>query len=258
MTSITRKVPRLVPEAAETDDQLEQLRKDVRTFLREQIEAGTFQPGIDTWLTGWDEEFSRTLAEHGWIGITIPTDFGGYGGTHTERFVDTEVLLAAGAPVAAHWIADRQIAPSILAFGTTKQKEQFLPAIARAECFFGIGMSEPESGSDLASVRTKATRTDGGWLVSGAKLWTSGAHRADAFIVLARTAPREPERRHDGLSQFIVNLRDKGVEVRPVISMTGDHHFNEVWMDEVFVPDDMVLGQIGDEIGRASCRERGG
>lgn len=237
---------RLVPRSAQNRGRHDGLRAEVRAFLRHQLDSGVFAPGVDTWLTGWDPEFSRVLAERGWVGMTVPTEFGGHGRSHVERFVVTEELLAAGAPVAAHWIADRQIAPSLLKYGTKPQKKRFLPAISRAECFFGIGMSEPESGSDLASVRTSAVETEGGWLVSGTKLWTSGAHRADFFFALARTSPRDPQRRHDGLSQFIVDLRADGVEIRPIISTTGQHHFNEVQMEEVFVPADMVLGNIGE------------
>lgn len=147
--------------------------------------------------------------------------------------------------MAAHWIADRQIVPSLLKYGTETQKRKFLPAIARGECFFAIGMSEPDSGSDLASVATKAVRVDGGWSITGAKVWTSGAHRADAFICLARTAPVDPAHRHDGLSQFLVDLRAPGVDIRPIISMNRAHHFNEVVLDGVFVADDMVFGTIG-------------
>jgi len=132
-----------------------------------------------------------------------------------------------------------------LKYGTELQRRRFLPAIARGECFFGIGMSEPDSGSDLASVRSRAAKVDGGWQIDGAKVWTSGAHRADAFICLVRTAPQDPDHRHDGLSQFIVDLRAPGVTVRPIYSMNGGHHFNEVILDAVFVPDDMVFGEIG-------------
>lgn len=162
-----------------------------------------------------------------------------------HRFVVTEELLAAGVPVAAHWIADRQIVPSLLKYGTERQKQEFLPRIAAGQCFFGIGMSEPDSGSDLASVRTRAVQVEGGWRLTGTKVWTSGAHRAHAFIVLARTAPVDPAHRHAGLSQFIVRFDGPGVEVRPIISMNGGHHFNEVILDDAFVPDDMVFGQIG-------------
>ncbi|CDO19897.1 Fis family transcriptional regulator [Mycolicibacterium mageritense DSM 44476 = CIP 104973] len=237
---------RLVPAVAGDPHALDELRLQVRRFVAEEQSAGRVGRYADSWLTGWDEDFSRALAARGWIGMTVPVEYGGHGRSHQERFVVTEELLAAGAPVGAHWIADRQIVPSLLKYGTEVQKRKFLPAIAKGECYFGIGMSEPDSGSDLASVRTKAEQVDGGWHVSGAKVWTSGAHLAHAFICLARTAPVDPAHRHDGLSQFIVDLRAPGVDIRPIVSMNGKHHFNEVILDGVFVPDDMVFGAVGD------------
>ncbi|WP_345344919.1 acyl-CoA dehydrogenase family protein [Rhodococcus olei] len=236
----------LVPSASAPDPATAALRAQVREFLRQQIEAGAFTPGVDTWLTRWDPDFTRALAERGWVGMTIPVEYGGHGRTFMERFVVTEELLAVGAPVAAQWVADRQAAPSLLRYGTEQQKRRFLPGIARGEICWAIGMSEPESGSDLASVRTRAVRVDGGWSITGTKLWTSGAHHADAFFALARTAPLDPAHRHDGLSQFIVLLDSPGVTIRPILSMSGDHHFNEVQLEDVFVPDDLVLGTIGD------------
>ncbi len=237
--------PRLVPPAAVAPAATVTLRQEVRQFLAEQLNAGAFTPSVDAWLTGWDEKFTAALAARGWLGMTVPVDYGGHGRTFLERFAVTEELLAAGAPVAAHWIADRQIVPSLLKYGTQAQKSKFLPRIVRGECFFGIGMSEPDSGSDLASVRTRATRVDGGWSLTGTKVWTSGAHLAHAFIALARTAPVDPAHRHAGLSQFIVDLRGPGVEIRPIVSMNGAHHFNEVVLDSAFVPDAMVFGEIG-------------
>lgn len=236
---------RLVPPVTPEPPDLAALRTRVRDFLREQIARGVLTPGVDTWLTRWDEDFTRALAAQGWVGMTIPTEYGGHGRTFLHRFVVTEELLAVGAPVAAHWVADRQIAPTLLRFGTEAQKRRFLPAIVRGECYFGIGMSEPDSGSDLASVRTRAVRVDGGWRLTGTKVWTSGAHRAHAFFALARSAPLDTADRHAGLSQFIVDLRGPGVTIRPITSMNGAHHFNEVFLDDVFVPDDMVLGEIG-------------
>jgi hypothetical protein len=242
MTSTER---RSVPPALTNPHELDDLRAEVRAFLSEEEAAGAISREVDTWLTGWDEEFTSALADRGWLGMTVPHAYGGHGRSFGERFAVTEELLAAGAPVAAHWIADRQIVPSLLKYGTEHQKQTFLPKIARGECFFGIGMSEPDSGSDLASVRTKATRAEGGWSISGTKVWTSGAHHAHAFICLARTAPLDPAHRHDGLSQFIVDLRGPGVDIRPIVSMDGRHHFNEVILDATFVPDDMVFGTIG-------------
>jgi alkylation response protein AidB-like acyl-CoA dehydrogenase len=221
------------------------LRDEVRRFLAEQLAAGSFTPSADAWLSSWDEEFTAALAERGWLGMTVPTDYGGHGRSFTERFIVTEELLAAGAPVAAHWIADRQIVPSLLKYGTEFQKTEFLPKIARGECFFGIGMSEPDSGSDLASVRTRAERVDGGWTLTGTKVWTSGAHLAHAFIALVRTEPADPAHRHAGLSQFIVDLGGPGVEIRPIVSMNDGHHFNEVILDGAFVSDAMVFGTLG-------------
>ncbi|MDX1893116.1 acyl-CoA dehydrogenase family protein [Mycolicibacterium sp. 050158] len=235
---------RLVPPAA-ADTTADGLRTEVRAFLAEQLAVGAFTPSVDSWLCGWDEAFTATLARRGWLGMTVPQRYGGHGRTFGERFVVTEELLAAGAPVAAHWISDRQIVPSLLKYGTEEQKSHFLPQIVAGECFFAIGMSEPDSGSDLASVRTRAVPFDGGWSLTGTKVWTSGAHLAHAFIVLARTAPADPAHRHDGLSQFIVDLRSPGVEVRPIVSMNGQHHFNEVVLDDVFIPDERVFGQIG-------------
>lgn len=236
---------RLVPPAGAPDPALAQLRAEVRAFLKEQIDAGVFTPGIDTWLTQWNGDFTRALAAKGWLGMTIPTEYGGHGRTFMERFVVTEELLAVGAPVAAQWVADRQAAPSLLKYGTEEQKKRFLPGIAAGEICWAIGMSEPESGSDLASVKTRAVQVDGGWNITGTKLWTSGAHHADAFFGLARSAPLDPAHRHDGLSQFIVLLDSPGVTIRPILSMSGDHHFNEVILDEVFVPDNLVMGSIG-------------
>ncbi|UXA16410.1 acyl-CoA dehydrogenase family protein [Mycobacterium sp. SMC-4] len=239
-------LPRLVPRSGIEPSSAGVLRREVRGFLAAQLAAGVFQPAVDAWLTGWDEEFTAALAARGWLGMTVPPEYGGHGRSFLERFVVTEELLAAGAPVAAHWIADRQIVPSLLKYGTEQQKSRFLPAIVAGRCFFGIGMSEPDSGSDLASVRTRAERVEGGWALTGTKVWTSGAHRAHAFIALARTAPPDPAHRHAGLSQFIVDLRGPGVQIRPIESMNGAHHFNEVILDGAFVPDDMVFGEIGD------------
>lgn len=239
-------VPRLIPHAEVEAPHLAELRAEVREFLAEQLPAGTFTPTVDNWLSGWDAEFSQALAARGWVGMTIPTEYGGHGRSFEERFVVTEELLAVGAPVAAHWIADRQMAPSILRHGTEAAKQKYVPTIARGECYFAIGMSEPDSGSDLASVRTRATKVDGGWKISGNKVWTSGAHEAHAMIALTRSAPLDTANRHAGLSQFIIDFDQPGVDVRPIVSMHGEHHFNEIFLDEVFVADDMVVGEVGE------------
>jgi alkylation response protein AidB-like acyl-CoA dehydrogenase len=220
------------------------LREDVRRFLRDELAKQGFTPGVDGWLTGWSEQFSRSLAERGWVGMTIPREYGGHGRSHFERFVVTEELLVAGAPVAAHWIADRQVAPSLVRFGSEEQKNVLLPAIAAGRCTFAIGMSEPDAGSDLASVRTRALPADGGWRINGTKVWTSGAHHADKILVLARTSGSHTDR-HQGLSQIIVDLKAPGVSVLPIESLDGSHHFNEVVFSDCYVPATDLLGTEG-------------
>jgi hypothetical protein len=224
-----------------TSEELE-LQAEVRSFLELELPRGTFRPGLGM-AAPRDRGFSRKLAERGWIGMTLPARYGGHDRTAVDRFVVTEELLRWGAPVGHHWIADRQTGPVISRFGSEEQRQRFLPQICRGEISFAIGMSEPEAGSDLAAVRTRARKTDGGWVISGTKVWTSGAHESDWFVVLCRTS--EEEDRHGGLSQLIVDLRSDGVTISPIPFLTGAHDFNEVVLDEVFVPDELVLGRIG-------------
>jgi alkylation response protein AidB-like acyl-CoA dehydrogenase len=176
--------------------------------------------------------------------MTWPRRYGGQERSYLERFVVTEEMLAAAAPCAAHWFGDRQTGPSLLRYGSEHLKQKYLPAIARGACSFALGMSEPNSGSDLASVKTRAERVAGGWRVTGQKVWTSWAHKAHAFFVLCRTSP-DTGNRHEGLSQLIVELDAPGITVRPLRFMNGLHRFNEVFLDNVFVPDDRVVGEIG-------------
>ncbi|MBF6451158.1 acyl-CoA dehydrogenase family protein [Nocardia elegans] len=233
---------------ASADDkaQLQQLRQEVRAFLRAQLDAGSFAPAPDNWMSGFDPAFSAELGRRGWLGMTMPERYGGHGRSLLERFVVTEELLAHGAPVAAHWIADRQMAPGILANGTEEQKQRYLPGIASGELFFAIGMSEPDAGSDLAAVRTKAiAETDGSWTISGTKVWTTGAHVAHAMVLLARTDGDHGDR-HTGLSQLVVDLDHPDIEVRPLKSIDGGQHFNEVVFHDARVGPDALLGRRGE------------
>ncbi|MFI6051556.1 acyl-CoA dehydrogenase family protein [Streptomyces violascens] len=230
--------------AVQLPSESRQLRQEVRDFLHAERAAGTVLGRPDSWLTGWDPAFTRRLAARGWVGMALPRQYGGGGRGNLERYVVIEELLAAGAPVSAHWVADRQAGPSILRHGTEEQRRRFLPRIAAGECFFSIGMSERDSGSDLASVRTRAERTDSGWRLTGTKMWTGGAHVNDYAIVLARTD--ESDDRHAGLSQFIVDLRDPHVRVEPIRLLSGEHTFNYLHMEGVEVADDALLGRPGD------------
>ena len=220
------------------------LRVEVREFLHAELAAETFVPACDSWMSGFDPEFSARLGARGLLGVAIPADFGGRGLGAIERVVVAEELLAQGAPVAAHWIADRQMAPSLLANGSEEQKWRYLPGIASGTVFFAIGMSEPEAGSDLAAVRTRATEVAGGWQLDGTKLWTTGAHLAHAMIVLART-DGDPSSRHSGLSQFVVDLPHPDIEIRPIRSIDGAAHFNEVIFHGARVESSALLGARG-------------
>jgi len=232
--------------APDIDESVDRLRKDVRNFLQEEIRGGGFQPVTDCWCSGIDPEFSRKLGQKGWLGVTWPKQYGGRELSALHRYVITEELLVAGAPVHAHWIADRQSGPLILATGTEEMKRTLLPRIAAGECFVALGLSEPESGSDLASVRTRAHRVEGGWKITGTKLWSSGAQICQYMTVLARTSERDDKNRHDGLSQFLVPLDSPGVTVRGIRDMSGVEHFNESHFEQVFVPEDAVLGAVGE------------
>jgi alkylation response protein AidB-like acyl-CoA dehydrogenase len=218
------------------------LQQEVRAFLDETLGPG-HRPGLGI-AAPHDPEFSRTLAARGWVGMAVPEEYGGHNRSAVERFIVTEELMAAGAPIGAHYVADRQTAPTILRFGTEAQRRRFLPAIVAGTCYFSLGMSEPDAGSDLASVRTVARREPGGWRLTGTKVWTSNAHLNQYMVVLCRSSPAGDDR-HAGLSQVIIDLTGPGVSVRPLPYVDGSHHFNEVVLDSVRVNDDMVLGEPG-------------
>lgn len=225
--------------------ELAELRCCARDFLaRDRAEYG-WAPSVDAWLSLWDEGFSARLGAAGLLGLSIPVQYGGRGLGHLHRYVVNEELLLHGAPVAAHWFADRQVAPALMAYGSEQQQQTLLPEIAAGRLYCAIGMSEDGAGSDLAAAATRATRTDGGWLLNGRKLWTSGAHRAHVIVALARTSPLDPARRHTGFSQFLVDPSAAGITVSPIRQMSGEHHFNEVVFTDVFVTDTDVLGAIG-------------
>ncbi|MDB5686001.1 MAG: acyl-CoA dehydrogenase, partial [Rhizorhabdus sp.] len=220
------------------------LREEVRAFLAEQLGDYPARMRARSW-NGFDAGFSRAVGARGWIGMTWPKRYGGHERSALDRYVVTEEMLAAGAPVGGHWIADRQSGPLLLKQGSEAQKAAILPKVAAGECFFCIGMSEPGSGSDLAAVRTRAVAVEGGFRISGTKTWTTNAHNAHYMIMFCRTDEGHSER-HRGMSQLLIDLRTPGITISPVIDMLGAHHFNEVNFDEVFVGADALIGQRGD------------
>lgn len=219
------------------------LREEVRTFLAKHKHFLTNHSVIDPWFA-CVPEFSRLLGAQGWIGMTFPRKYGGAERSYLERYVVIEELLAAGAPVGAHWFADRQVGPLLLRFGTEEQKKFFIPRIVYGECYFSIGMSEPDSGSDLASIRTKGKRVEGGWQINGQKTWTSFAQNSRYMVLLCKTTASS-EDRHEGMSQFIVDLESEGVTRRPITNLAGEDHFYEVFLEDVFVPEFRLLGTEG-------------
>ncbi|HEY1829507.1 MAG TPA: acyl-CoA dehydrogenase family protein [Acidimicrobiales bacterium] len=232
-------------EATELTDGERTLQLEVQAFLETELGQASVQPGLG-FNSARDPEFSRRLAARGWVGMALPRAYGGHDRSAVDRFVVVEELLRWGAPIGHHWVADRQIGPQIARYGTETQKQRFLPGICGGELSFSIGMSEPDSGSDLASLATRATRVNGGWAISGTKVWTTGAHLHDWIVVLCRTTPREEVAdRHAGLSQMLVDLKTPGVQAQPIPFIDGTADFCEVVFDEAFVPDDLVLGEIG-------------
>ncbi|MGY8527497.1 acyl-CoA dehydrogenase family protein [Paracidovorax citrulli] len=235
---------KLVIQPAAPDGDLAPLRQQVREFLARTIPDRPAPLRAKSW-SGYDPAFSRALGEQGWIGMTWPKAYGGGERSMLERYVVLEELLAAGAPVGGHWVAERQSGPLLMRYADPEVAQEIVPRICKGELRFCIGMSEPDSGSDLASIRTRADRVEGGWVVNGTKLWTSNAHHSQYMIALVRT-DRTADDKHKGLSQFLIDMRSKGLQVRPIRNLAGDEGFNEVVFDNVFVPARMLIGTEGE------------
>lgn len=221
----------------------EALRIPVREFLAQAMRSVPAHVRAKSW-SGYDSNFSRELGRKGWLGLTLPKEYGGGGRSPYARYVMVEEFLNFGAPVGSHWIADRQSAPLILKYGTEAQKRFYIPPICRGESFFCIGMSEPNAGSDLASVKARASRADKGWVLNGQKIWTTNAHNCNYMIALVRTSGTA-EDRNKGLSQLIVDLKLPGVTVRPIKDLSGDSHFCEVFFDNAQLGEDALIGEEG-------------
>ncbi|WP_439859377.1 acyl-CoA dehydrogenase family protein [Pseudomonas sp. MBLB4136] len=251
--SITQFTYSRIPAEAEA------LRYEVREFLQSNLGDYPTTARAQSWM-GFDAAFSRKLGAQGWVGMALPEHYGGAAAGPFARYVIIEELLAAGAPVSAHWIADRQSGPLINRFGSEAQRERYLPPICRGESYFCIGMSEPNSGSDLASIKTSATRNAAGWLLNGQKVWTTNAQHAHFMIALVRTGEKQAAR-HEGMSQFIVDLRLPGITIRPIRDLAGGEHFNEVFFDNVQLDADALIGTEGkgwDQVTAELAFERSG
>jgi len=224
-----------------TEEQ-EQFRKEVRDFLEGEIKAGAFKPSCDAWIQGYSPEFTKKVAKKGWIGLNWPKEYGGQGKSHIDRLILTEEMLRYGAPAACHWFADRQIGGGILRFGNEEQKRKILPKIIAGEAYVGLGLSEPEAGSDLASLRTKATESGDEYIIDGQKMWTSCGVFMNMIYVVARTDsnPETPKAR--GISEFVFDTNLPGITITPTIDITGSTAWAEVFFDGVRIPKSCLIG----------------
>ncbi|MGZ4704037.1 MAG: acyl-CoA dehydrogenase family protein [Acidimicrobiales bacterium] len=225
----------------------EEFRADVRAWLRANLpwEWGVGLPPKHDDLAdevAFGREWQAKLAEARLVGVAWPEEYGGRGAGPVEHYIVQEELARARAPEIVGRIGINLAAPTLMAHGTDEQKSRWLPGILDASIIFCQLFSEPDAGSDLTSLRTSAVRVDGGWRLNGQKVWTSYAQFADWGICLARSDPDAPKRK--GISFFVVDMHAPGVDVRPLVQLTGEAEFNEVFLDDVFVPDDQVVGQI--------------
>ena len=235
----------------------EELRARARAVAEQGVaDYGRFH---DSWINGHSKEFSKVLAAEGFIGMTWPVEHGGGGRPGIERIIMAEEMIGAGAPIAASWFADRQMGPSIYTYGSDAQKAEFLGGMLSGETTWCIGMSEPDAGSDLASLKTAAVRDGDHYVVNGQKIWTSGAASADYCYLICRTGSDGPP--HRGLSELIVPMDLDGIDVRPVRDMVGSTHFCEIFLTDVRVPDSNLVGAEGGAFKQTMVQlgyERGG
>jgi len=213
----------------------EAFRQELRDFLRVEVPRVQQQDGFS-------KEFSKKLAAKGWIGLAWPREYGGQGLGPIEQMIYTEEMILHDAPRGYHFVAERQVGPSIIRHGTEEQKREWIPKIINADVSFALGLSEPNAGSDLANVQTRAERDGDEYVVNGQKIWTSNAHLCDHIWLVVRTDPNAPKPR--GISCLIADLRAPGVTIQPLYDMTGGHHFNQVFFENVRVP---VSRRVGEE-----------
>jgi len=223
-----------------TEEQ-ERFRQEVRDFLEGELRQGSFTPTVDAWIQGFSPEFTKKVAQRGWIGLSWPKEYGGQGRSHVDRFILTEEMLRYGAPAALHWFSDRQIGGSIIAYGTEEQKRELLPQILSGDAVIGLGMSEPEAGSDLASLQTRALEDGDDYIIDGQKMWTSCARYMNYIYLVARTDPEAPK--HRGISEFVFPIDLPGITITPTVDITGSEAWGEVFYDNVRVSKKNLIGE---------------
>ena len=219
----------------------EMFRQEVRNFLVDEINKGAFRPMCDGWIQSFSWDFTKKVAAKGWLGINWPKEYGGLGRSHIDRLILTEEMLRYGAPAACHWFAERQIGRAIYVYGTEEQKQEILPKILRGEACIGLGMSEPEAGSDLAALKTRAVEDGDYYIISGQKMWASCALYMTYIYLVARTDPTAPKQK--GISEFVIDCNIPGITVRPTIDITGSEAWGEVFFDNVRIPKKYLIGE---------------
>ncbi len=217
-------------------------QQEVRTWL-EQNHPGRAPEGDDEAEFEFRRAWQKQLHEAGWAGLSWPEEYGGKGATLIEQAIFNEELAAQRVPLPANVLGLVMGGPVVIAHGTDEQKERYLEPILSGEEIWCQGFSEPESGSDLASLKTRAVKSNGGWKVTGQKVWTTYAHEAKWCMLLARSDQDAPK--HKGITYFLLDMKQPGVEVRPLRQLTGEAEFNEIFMEEAEVPDENVVGDVG-------------
>jgi alkylation response protein AidB-like acyl-CoA dehydrogenase len=225
------------------DESVRALADEARAWLAANLDLPAPFTSMDEEIA-WGREWQRKLADARWVGIAWPEEYGGRNASPLEVALVNVEYARSRAPQPVNRVGLNLAAPTLLAYGTAAQKEQLLRPLLRADEIWCQLFSEPGAGSDLASLRTKADKVDGGFRLTGQKVWTSYAQYAKWGICLARTNPDAPK--HKGISYFVVDVTSPGVEIRPLVQMTGEAEFNEVFLDDVFVPDDMLVGELDD------------
>jgi alkylation response protein AidB-like acyl-CoA dehydrogenase len=217
-------------------------RDELRAWLAENHPGEPPETG-DHGTYQWRRDFQRRLADGGWAAVHWPVEYGGRGATLTESAIFFEELARAGTPLPANVLGLLLAGPTIMIWGSEDQKERFLGPIVTAEEIWCQGFSEPEAGSDLASLKTKAVKDNGGWVVTGQKVWTSGAQHSKWCMLVARTDTEAPK--HKGLTYFLMDMEQDAVQVRPLRQITGEAEFNELFIEEARIADENVLGGVG-------------
>ena len=227
----------------EFTEEQKSFREEIRDFLKSELEQGSFEPRQNAVMEGFSQVFSQKMSKKGWIGLTWPKEHGGKGRGYMDRLILLEEMLKAQAPIAFHFVAERQVGPALISFGSDELKKEFLPRIISAEISFCLLFSEPDAGSDLASVRTTAVNEGDYFVINGQKVWTTQGHQADFGWLLAKTNLDPNLLKHKTLSEFILDMRAPGVTVQPLINMAGVYSFNEVFLEDVKVPKKYLVGK---------------